>query len=134
MMRVLLADDHDVVRRGLKEILMDAFPGTLFSEASDGDEVLADLARGPFNLLLLDINMRGNSGLAVLRDVKRKYPEIPVIIVSVQPEDQYAKRCLRAGAAAYVKKDRASEDLAQAVATVLGMVSTALCHFDGASE
>jgi DNA-binding NarL/FixJ family response regulator len=114
-MHILIADDHAAVRNGLKEILAEALPEAHFSEACDGDEVLGHLARSEYAALLLDINMPGRNGLEVLGDVKRSYPTIPVIIVSVQPEDQYAARCLRAGAAAYVNKDRATEELVRAV-------------------
>jgi DNA-binding NarL/FixJ family response regulator len=122
-MHILIADDHAAVRHGLKEIMADALTEAHFSEACDGDEVLRQLARSEYGVLLLDINMPGRNGLDVLRDVKRTYPKIPVIIVSVQPEDQYATRCLRAGAAAYVNKDRATEELARTVREIL-----ADCH------
>jgi len=105
---VLIADGHDVVRRGLKEILLDAFPGTVSCETCDGDETLRKMAGRHFDLVLLDINMPGHRGLTVLRDARREYPEVPLIVVSVHPEDQYAKRCMSAGAVAYIRKDRAS--------------------------
>ena len=114
-MNILIADDHANVRRGLREILADAFSGSQFSEASDGDQVLTQLINSQHDLLLLDINMPGRNGLEVLKDVKRTYPLLPVIMVSVQPESQYALRCLRAGAAAYINKNSASDDLAPAV-------------------
>jgi len=118
-MKILIADDHAAVRHGLREILADALPDTQFSEACDGNEVLGLLAKSEVDLLLLDVNMPGRNGLDVLRDVKRDYPATPVIIVSVQPEDQYAIRCLRAGAAAYINKDKATEELARAVRKIL---------------
>jgi len=118
-MKMLIADDHAGVRHGLREILADAFPEAQFSEAKDGNEVLIRLADSDCSVLLLDINMPGRSGLDVLWDVKRDYPETAVIIVSVQPEDQYSARCLRAGAAAYVNKDRAAEELARVVKKIL---------------
>jgi DNA-binding NarL/FixJ family response regulator len=118
-MRILIADDYAEVRRGLGEILAEAFPEADFSEAGDGDEVLSCLANSAYALLLLDINMPGRSGLDVLRDVKRNYPQLPVIIVSGQPEDQYAARCLREGAAAYISKDKAPEELALVTKKVL---------------
>jgi DNA-binding NarL/FixJ family response regulator len=119
-MHILMADDHAVVRRGLKEILAEALPGARFSEASSGDEALKCMAGSPVSALVLDINMPGRSGLDVLRDVKRDYPRVPVIVLSMQPEDQYAMRCLRAGAAAYINKDSAPEELAQAIKKILG--------------
>ena len=118
-MNILIADDHAVVRRGLKEILAEALPSTRFLEAGSGDEVMSSLAGSQVSLLVLDINMPGRSGLDVLRDVKSNYPRLPVIILSVQPEDQYAMRCLRAGAAAYINKDSAPEELAQATKKIL---------------
>jgi two-component system, NarL family, invasion response regulator UvrY len=119
-MHILIADDHAVVRRGLKEILSDALPGAGFSEAGNGDEVLRRLSESMTGLLVLDINMPGRSGLDVLRDVKQTHPRLPVIVLSMQPEDQYAMRCLRAGASAYINKDSAPEELAQAVKKILG--------------
>jgi two-component system, NarL family, invasion response regulator UvrY len=118
-MRILIADDHAVVRRGLREILAEAFPGSAFDEAGNGDQVLGHLAKSQYAILVLDINMPGRSGLDVLRDVKHDYPQLPVIILSVQPEDQYAMRCLRAGASGYLNKDSAPEELAQAIKKIL---------------
>jgi DNA-binding NarL/FixJ family response regulator len=119
-MHILIADDHAVVRRGMREILAEALPGARFSEAGNGDEALKGLAGSPVSALVLDINMPGRSGLDVLRDVKRDYPRVPVIVLSMQPEDQYAMRCLRAGASAYINKDSAPEELAQAIKKILG--------------
>jgi DNA-binding NarL/FixJ family response regulator len=119
-MYILIADDHANVRRGLREILADAFSGAYFSEAANGVEVLAQLASSKYGMLLLDINMPGRSGLDVLQDVKHIYPQLPVIMVSVQPENQYASRCLRAGADAYVNKNSASEELAPVIRKILG--------------
>ena len=118
-MHILIADDHAVVRRGVKEILAEALPGARFSEAANGDEVMSQLAKAPEGLLVLDINMPGRSGLDILRDVKHSYPRLPVIVLSMQPEDQYAMRCLRAGAAAYINKDSAPEELAQAIRRIM---------------
>jgi DNA-binding NarL/FixJ family response regulator len=118
-MNILIADDHANVRRGLREILVDAFSEALFSEASDGDQVIAELIKSQHDVLLLDINMPGRSGMEVLRDVKKNYPLLPVIMVSVQPESQYATRCLRAGAAAYINKNSASDDLAPAIRKIM---------------
>jgi two-component system, NarL family, invasion response regulator UvrY len=119
-MHILIADDHAVVRRGLKEILADALPGADFTEVGNGDEVLGNLGKSHTAMLVLDINMPGRSGMDVLRDVKHTYPRLPVVILSCQPEDQYAVRCLRAGAAAYINKESASEELAIAAKKILG--------------
>lgn len=122
-MNILIADDHANVRRGLREIVDDAFLGTQFSEAANGDEVLTELIKSRQDVLLLDINMPGRSGMEVLKDVKNIYPLLPVIMVSVQPESQYATRCLLAGAAAYINKNDASEDLAPAIRKIMDAVA-----------
>jgi DNA-binding NarL/FixJ family response regulator len=130
-MHILIADDHAVVRRGLREILADAIPGADFSEVGNGDEVLSQLGKSQVAMLVLDISMPGRSGIDVLRDVKHTYPRMPVIILSCQPEDQYAVRCLRAGAAAYISKESASDELALATKKILGggrYVSTSLAE------
>lgn len=119
-MHILITDDHAVVRRGLREILADSLEDATFSEAGNADEALRLLARHAVSILVLDINMPGRSGLDLLKDVKRLYPRLPVIVLSVQSEDQYALRCLKAGAAAYINKDSAPEELAQAARKVLG--------------
>ncbi len=118
-MHILIADDHAVVRRGLKEILADALPDAGFCEAGNGDEVMGQLGKSAIALLVLDINMPGRSGVDVLRDVKHTYPRLPVIILSCHPEEQYAVRCLRAGAAAYISKESASDELAIATRKIL---------------
>ena len=118
-MNILITDDHANVRRSLRELLVDAFPGAHFSEASNGDEALAQLFGSQPDVLLLDINMPGRSGFEILKDVNQNYPKLPVIMVSVQSESQYALRCLRAGAAEYVNKDSASEELVPAIKKIL---------------
>jgi len=118
-MLILLADDHVVVRRGLRDILTGAFPGVQFIEAGTGDEVLSAIRTSRCALLILDINMPGRTGVDVLREVKRLCPRIPVLMLSVQPEDQYAVRCLKAGAAGYLNKDGAEEELVRAVRKVI---------------
>jgi two-component system invasion response regulator UvrY len=118
-MHILITDDHAVVRRGLREILADSLEEATFAEAGNADEALRSLARQAASILVLDINMPGRSGLDLLKDIKHIYPRLPVIVLSVQPEDQYALRCLRAGAAAYINKDSAPEELAQAARKVL---------------
>jgi DNA-binding NarL/FixJ family response regulator len=130
-MHIMIADDHAVVRRGLREILADAIPGADFSEVGNGDEVLSQLGKSQVAMLVLDISMPGRSGIDVLRDVKHTYPRMPVIILSCQPEEQYAVRCLRAGAAAYISKESASDELALATKKILGggrYVSTSLAE------
>ena len=116
---ILIADDHAVVRHGLKNILADALPSAHFIEAGNGDEVLSWLAESQISVIVLDINMPGRSGLEILREVKKSHPRLPVSMLSVQPEDQYAMLCLRAGAATYINKDNAPEELAEATRIIL---------------
>jgi len=115
----LLADGHAVVRRGLRDILASAFPSAQFIEVGTGDEVLSSIQNRHCPLLVLDVNMPGRSGIDVLREVKHLCPRIPVLMLSVQPEDQYAVRCLKAGASGYVNKDCAEEELVAAVRKVM---------------
>ena len=96
------------------------FPARTFPKSATGMRCLATLANPKHAMLVLDINMPGRSGMDVLRDVKHTYPRLPVIILSCQPEDQYAVRCLRAGAAAYINKESAPEELALATKKILG--------------
>ena len=118
-MFILLADDHVVVRRGLRDILASAFHGAQFIEAGTGDEVLSAMRNSHCNVLVLDINMPGRTGVDVLREVKGLWPRVPVLMLSVQPEDQYAVRCLKAGASGYLNKDSAEEELVRAVRKVM---------------
>jgi two-component system invasion response regulator UvrY len=115
MMNILITDDHPNVRRGLRELLIDSFPGSEFFEACNGDEVFAQLLLSSPDLMLLDINMPGRSGFEVLKDVRKSHPHLPVIMVSVQSESQYALRCLQAGATAYINKNSVSEELVPAI-------------------
>lgn len=118
-MLILLADDHAVVRRGLRDILASAFPRAHFVEVGTGDEVLSALRDSHCHLLVLDVNMPGRTGVDVLREVKHLCPRTPVLMLSVQPEDQYAIRCLKAGASGYLNKDSAEEELVRAARKVL---------------
>jgi len=119
MLRVLIADDHDVVRKGLILILAKSFPGIDVEEAADGRQALALMEKGSYALVLLDISMPGRGGLEVLKEVKRLHPGVPVLILSMHPEEEYAVRAFRAGASGYLTKDSAADELVQAVRTVL---------------
>lgn len=118
-MRVLVVDDHEVVRRGLRLVLSEGLPGAELGEAGSADQALATLAFEPWDLLLLDINIPGRSGLDVLEEVRRRWPRLPVLVVSAYPEEEFAVRCLRLGASGYVTKSSASDELLAAVRKVL---------------
>lgn len=114
-MKILIADDHAVVREGLKRILAETPDLVVGGEAGNGQEVL-DRVRGEgWGLVLLDISMPGLSGLDVLKQVKQEQPDLPVLVLSIYPEDQYAVRVLKAGASGYLTKDSAPDRLIEAI-------------------
>lgn len=115
MIKVLIADDHTIVREGLKQILADTQDISVTGEASSGKEVLKKVARGKYDLILLDISLPGMSGLDVLKQIRLLKPNLPVLILSMYPEEQYAVRSLRAGASGYLTKESAPEELIRAI-------------------
>lgn len=118
-MRILIADDHELIRRGLRGLLLDHFPGSQVVEAADAREAFAVLDGGDWDLALVDINMPGRSGLELLRDLRRLKPTTPVLVVSAHTEEDFALRALKLGAAGYVSKQSASDVLVSAVRRVL---------------
>lgn len=119
MTRILVADDHAVVRRGILSILEDHPDLELAGEASDAGEVLERIRGASWDLLLLDLSMPGLSGLDLLKQVRSHRPELPVLILSVHPEEQFGARVLKAGASGYVHKDAPPEQLVTAMRRVL---------------
>jgi len=118
MQRVLLVDDHAVVRRGVRAILEDHLPTVAVSEASSGDEALAALAE-KFDAVVLDLSMPGRDGFDLLTEIKHRHPKLPVLIMSLHGEEQFALRALRAGASGYLTKSTAPEQLVVAITKVL---------------
>jgi two-component system invasion response regulator UvrY len=114
-MRILIADDHAVVRRGLKHVLADAFKKAVFGEAANSQEALERVWKEPWDVVILDLTMPGRSGLDVLKEMKRARPKLPILILSMHPEDQFAVRLLKAGAAGYMTKETAPGELVGAV-------------------
>jgi two-component system invasion response regulator UvrY len=119
MVRVLIADDHPIVRGGLKELLVRQLETVVCGEASNADETLAQVHRQPWDVLILDITMPGRSGFDILSDVRQVQPKLPILVLSVHPEEQYAKRAIKAGARGYLKKESAPEELIEAVRKLL---------------
>lgn len=115
MIRVLVADDHVVVRRGLKQLLEEAGDIAVCGEASSAAEVYSALAQQRYDVLVLDISLGGDSGLDVLKEVKRTHPHVAVVMLTVYSEAQYALRAFRNGAAAYITKESAADELLEAV-------------------
>ena len=118
-MRVLVADDHPLIRRGLRDLLLDHFPAAEIVEAGDAREALAAIAEGSWQLALIDLNLPGRGGLDLLRDLKQLRSEIPLLVVSGHTEEEFALRALKLGAAGYVSKQSAPDVLVGAVKKVL---------------
>jgi DNA-binding NarL/FixJ family response regulator len=116
---VLIADDHKIVRHGLKKILEDEFSEVTIGEASRDTEIAEQLEKSKWDLVILDISMPGKSGLEVLKDIKATHPKMPVLILSMYPEEQFALRVMKSGASGYIRKDSAPEELVDAVKEVL---------------
>lgn len=120
MPRILIVDDHEVVRRGLKQVLAEELPEARFGEAGSSEAALAALSRQAWDLVLLDLNLPGRGGLEVLEDLRKLHPRLPVLVVSAYTEEEFAVRCIRLGAAGYVTKSSASDEILAAVRKVLG--------------
>jgi two-component system invasion response regulator UvrY len=117
-MRILIADDHAIVRRGLREILLDEYPSSIIGDASDAEELLKKVFQEEWDLIISDVSMPGRSGLDALKQIKQAYPKLPVLIMSIYSEDQYAVRALRAGASGYFNKNSIHEELFKAIESV----------------
>ncbi len=114
-LKILIVDDHAVVRRGLQQILADEFDVVEFGEAVDAGDALERIYGENWDVVILDISMPGRSGLDVLKDIRKEYPRLPVLVLSMHPEDQFATRVLKAGASGYMTKETAPEELVNAI-------------------
>ena len=114
-MNILIADDHAVVREGLKQILTGVSGAAEIDGVADGNELMEKIKEKDYDVVVLDISMPGKSGLEVLKELKIVRPKLPVLMLSIYPEGQYAVRVLKAGASGYLTKDSASEELVTAV-------------------
>lgn len=115
MMRILLVDDHAVVRSGMRQMLQDIFDAVDIGEAGNADDALSQVRGADWDLVFLDIRLPGRSGVDVLHQIKAHKPKLPVLILSTYPESQYAVRLIRAGAAGYLNKDADENEIAEAV-------------------
>lgn len=120
MIKILIADDHAIVRKGLKQIVSETPDILVTGEASTGYEVLDKVRGHDYDVVVLDISMPGGDGLNILKQIKKEKPKIPILVLSVHPEDQYAVRALRAGAAGYLTKESAPDELITAIRRVSG--------------
>ncbi|MCS6298357.1 MAG: response regulator transcription factor [Nitrospira sp.] len=120
MTKILVVDDHAVVRQGVKQILNEQFQGAVIGEAQNAEEMIDRIRKFTWDIVVLDVGMPGKSGLDALKDLKQVCPKLPVLVLSAYPEDQLARRMLKAGAAGYLTKDSAPNDLVQALRKILG--------------
>jgi two-component system invasion response regulator UvrY len=118
-MKILITDDHAVVRQGLKQILLEEFTRAEFGEATNAQEAIERVWRETWDVVVLDITMPGRSGLEVLKEIKKSRPKLPVLVLSMHPEDQFAVRILKIGASGYMTKESAPNELVGAVKKVI---------------
>lgn len=117
--KILIADDHAIVREGLKQIVVEEHDMNVLSEAENAEELMKNLELNSFDIVILDINMPGKSGLDALKDIKHFYPDLPVLILSMYNEDLYGIRALKAGAFGYLKKASAPDELVSAIRKIV---------------
>jgi two-component system, NarL family, invasion response regulator UvrY len=115
MIRIIIADDHIIVCRGLVQIVDDEGDMTVVGEAHDAEELLALVRKVPCDVVVTDISMPGKSGLDALKELKQEWPDLPVLVLSMHPEDQFAARALRMGASGYLTKESVAEELGRAI-------------------
>ena len=113
--KLLIADDHPIVREGFKQVLSETTDMLVADEAGNGQEVLNLIRNNKYDVILLDMSMPGRSGLEILKELRNEYPKLPVLIVSIYPEEQYAVRAFRAGASGYLTKASAPHELIAAI-------------------
>lgn len=118
-MKILIVDDHAVVRHGVKQILSEHFHCSVLAEAQNAEEMMEHLRKRQWSVVVLDVGMPGKGGLEALKELKQLYPKLPVLVLSAYPEDQLALRTLRSGAAGYLSKDSAPTELVQVIRKII---------------
>lgn len=118
-MRILIADDHAIVRKGIRQLLVEEYPSATIEEVGDSESLITKTNTESWDVVICDLDMPGRSGLDAMQQIRAMHPKLPVLIMSIYPAEQYARRLLKAGAAGYLSKDAATEDLAKAVRQVL---------------
>lgn len=118
MMRILLVDDHPVVRHGIRTILMERMHDAEVGEAGSAADAMTQMGNGAWDLVMTDISLPGESGLDLIKHLKDRHPSVPTLVVSVHPAEQFARRAIRAGAAGYLTKDSAPEEFVAAIEQV----------------
>ncbi len=118
MIRILIADDHAIVRRGLKQLLLEQYPTAEIGETNDAEDLIAKVMEQDWDVVICDMSMPGRSGLDALQQIREIAPRLPVLIMSMYPEDQYALRVLKAGGSGYLGKETIHDDLVRAIEMV----------------
>ena len=118
-LKVLISDDHELIREGLKRILIDGGRASQVGEAASAVETMMEVRKGKWDVVILDINLGGRSGMEVLKEIKAEFPRLPVLMLSTYPEEQFALRAIRAGASGYLNKNQASRVLVDAICPVM---------------
>ncbi|MDB6093206.1 MAG: Two component transcriptional regulator, LuxR family [Verrucomicrobia bacterium] len=118
-LKVLICDDHELIREGLKRILLDTGKASRVGEATQAADAIEAVRRESWDIVILDINLGGRSGIEVLKEIKAEFPRLPVLILSMYPEEQFALRVIRAGANGYLNKNLAKKVLIEAIRQVL---------------
>ncbi len=118
MIKILIADDHPIVRAGLKQVIEKSPDMKVAGEALDGDEVIARVAAETWDIVILDFSMPGKSGIDVIKEIRRERPSLPVLVLSMHPESELAPRLLKAGVAGYLMKESATTELVSAIRKV----------------
>ena len=119
MCRILIVDDHPVVREGIGRVITEAIPGATVGAADGAAQAAAMMLQGPWDLVLLDLTLDGDDGTAVLRRLRHSHPDVPIVIISMHPAEQFARRVVQAGAAGYISKGSNPADLVNAVRQTL---------------
>ncbi len=120
MLRILIADDHEIVRRGIRQILVEGLPFPEIVEAPDTPTLIEKALSGNWDIIISDLSMPGGGGLEAIKAIKKEKPRQPILIVSIFPEEQYAVRVLSNGASGYLNKDAATDELLKAVKALIG--------------
>jgi len=119
MIRILLADDYTIIRKGVRQILTQAYPHAVFGEIEDREEWMEKLTAANWDMVISDLYMPDRGGLDTLQRMRQSFPELPVLILSLYPKEYYAVRAMKAGAAGYIEKDAAPDELITAVGRIL---------------
>ncbi|MHA4809993.1 response regulator [Flavitalea flava] len=119
MLRIMIADDHPIVRQGLEKVLRKEYPSAIIEQVASGDDLIKNVIKFDWDLIISDMTMPGTNGLEALQQIKGFRPQLPILILSMHPEEQYALRALKAGASGYLNKDMMAEELIAATRRVL---------------